>query len=83
MGNDDLNACNDKYSVDRPIKGDIYFDGIEVEGFISSLLAKQQEELRDMLIRKSVAIDMGGISTRIVNLDSALADIKSKLNKTI
>ena len=42
-------------------------------------LAKQQEELRDMLIRKSVAIDMGGINTRIVNLDSAIADIKSKL----
>jgi hypothetical protein len=49
--------------------------------FISSLLAEQQEELRDMLIRKSVAIDMGGISTRIVNLDSVLEDIKSKLNK--
>jgi len=40
IGHDDLNATNDKYSINYPIKGDIYFDGVAMEMFIDSLLSQ-------------------------------------------
>lgn len=49
--NDDLNQHMN--NVNKPIKGDIYFDGIETEQFIKSFLAEElerQKEERDKQI---------------------------------
>lgn len=34
-----------RYDISRPIKGDIYFDGIEVEKFIENLLSRREQEV--------------------------------------
>jgi hypothetical protein len=41
-------------------------------------LDEQKQEMADMLVRKSVELNMGGIQTRIVNLDTVLSLIKEK-----
>lgn len=43
IGHDDLNAT-EPYSVNEPIKGDIYFDGVAMEGFISNLISQEKEK---------------------------------------
>lgn len=39
----DLDDLNHHFTTDKPIKGDIYFDGIEIEGRIGSLLSSQRQ----------------------------------------
>ena len=42
----DLNDLSEELSIEEPIKGDIYFDGIEVEQFISQKLQEARAEER-------------------------------------
>ncbi len=42
----ELNDLNDHHATDHPIKGDMYFDGIEIEQFISTEKSKSYEEGR-------------------------------------
>jgi hypothetical protein len=40
----ELNDFEQRYTTGEPIKGDIYFDGIEIEAFISSLIETTRKE---------------------------------------
>ena len=61
---DDLDSVG-KYKIDNPIKGDIYFDGIEIEQFIRQLLSssrkegqrEERERIREKVQRIQIEVD--------------------------
>jgi len=52
IGHDDLNAT-EPYSVNEPIKGDIYFDGVAMEGFISNLISQEKEKMVEVAEKRA------------------------------
>ena len=50
--NDDLHVNTDRRGANEPIKGDIYFDGIETESFLLSIPTQLIEEIMETIQKK-------------------------------
>lgn len=45
----DLDDLNHRFTIDAPVKGDIYFDGIEIEQYVRNLLTSERTKIREMV----------------------------------
>ena len=75
----ELDDKNYHFLIENPIKGDIYFDGIEIENF----LLEREKEIRETvrgLVKEGVILDVVGYEDKRTGWNTALNDLLEKLN---
>ena len=85
----ELDDKNTGLSISRPIKGDIYFDGIEVEQFIRQLLVAQKKKILEILEKQMVDENKSAEENNLPKVDvvkmwnKGLLKVKQKIEKEI